>query len=570
MVRASRSKRILTVRTVIEPKWLIKADNLREVDDNKGRKRYWKYEKEDYDEDGWDNVLDIPLVASIEIKSLIEGRILHIRNAYHYALKRLDATRNRTILMYISDISQDNEVKDDLINKNNNNQTDPLLTKNNGNISNLNEDNFGMCYPYINRIDLFSCKNCSETYKYEEGRICRVLYPSEHTSKWESEYYRIMYYDTLCKVLRYALDMIKMEDNTNTGFSDIILSQYCPTIYWNIVRIFKGDLDAGIKNLLPLDFPKRNFRRRRRSIQSIDNKQSAIKSHPEIYKIRSKLAEERKEKVLEYGKFNYLKKQLERELFNRISYFREHNIPYITNVPVNVEFDEKSTIVNVNGNSVSSQISNINDENCLSNIEDNTRYFRRSRRSYRLSGPCDEQSLINIYIDFKLRLVRHSLENLCDKWKKVIYKTCLESDIRSSMLIAMDSTKGRCVIAGANIRKDDFILEYKGQLISDLHQAEKLEKLYAEENKGCFMYYFKYNDKNYCIDATDETKDYGPGRLINHSRKRPNLVSKVLNVGLKPRLFFIAKRDIYCGEELLFDYGEYNPEVILSNPWLMS
>lgn len=58
------------------------------------------------------------------------------------------------------------------------------------------------------------------------------------------------------------------------------------------------------------------------------------------------------------------------------------------------------------------------------------------------------------------------------------------------------------------------------------------------------MFYFKVKTKRYCIDATEEDIMFGPARLINHSRKNPNVVPKALEIDGCPRLFFVAKRNI--------------------------
>ena len=70
----------------------------------------------------------------------------------------------------------------------------------------------------------------------------------------------------------------------------------------------------------------------------------------------------------------------------------------------------------------------------------------------------------------------------------------------------------------------------------------------------------------FSIDATKDTGRYG--RLVNHSRKTPNLVTKVITNGESPRLFLIAKRDIESGVELLYDYGERSKEILKAFPWL--
>lgn len=80
------------------------------------------------------------------------------------------------------------------------------------------------------------------------------------------------------------------------------------------------------------------------------------------------------------------------------------------------------------------------------------------------------------------------------------------------------------------------------------------------------MYYFKHEGRDYCLDATKPTGRLG--RLINHSRKRPNCKPQVRTYRGKPRLIFLALRDIQPGEEILYDYGETDKHVLDSMPWL--
>jgi histone-lysine N-methyltransferase SETD8 len=70
----------------------------------------------------------------------------------------------------------------------------------------------------------------------------------------------------------------------------------------------------------------------------------------------------------------------------------------------------------------------------------------------------------------------------------------------------------------------------------------------------------------FSIDATKDTGRYG--RLVNHSRKTPNLVTKVITNGESPRLFLIAKYDIEPGVELLYDYGDRSKKSLELFPWL--
>lgn len=74
-----------------------------------------------------------------------------------------------------------------------------------------------------------------------------------------------------------------------------------------------------------------------------------------------------------------------------------------------------------------------------------------------------------------------------------------------------------------------------------------------------------------CTPSVDATADNGRmGRLVNHSRTNPNVVTKVEEVEGKPRLYLMADRDIEPGEELQYDYGDRSPEVLQAHPWLLS
>lgn len=126
--------------------------------------------------------------------------------------------------------------------------------------------------------------------------------------------------------------------------------------------------------------------------------------------------------------------------------------------------------------------------------------------------------------------------------------------------------KGRGVVATRNIKKGEFVVEYAGELI-DIGSAKDREAQYSlDTSKGCYMYYFTYKGKQYCIDATTESGRYG--RLLNHSCKTPNCVTKVVMVGDTPRLILIARQDIPADTELIYDYGDRSKESLLAHPWL--
>jgi len=134
--------------------------------------------------------------------------------------------------------------------------------------------------------------------------------------------------------------------------------------------------------------------------------------------------------------------------------------------------------------------------------------------------------------------------------------------------------KGRGVISTKNFARNEFIVEYAGDLIN-LKEAKRREEIYAlDKDAGCYMYYFNSRGKNFCIDATSESGRLG--RLLNHSRSNPNCYTKVtwfhnqlksINEDL-PHLTILARRDISAGEELTYDYGDREKKSLIAHPWL--
>lgn len=70
----------------------------------------------------------------------------------------------------------------------------------------------------------------------------------------------------------------------------------------------------------------------------------------------------------------------------------------------------------------------------------------------------------------------------------------------------------------------------------------------------------------YCSDANQSDC---LGRMINHSKKHPNVRPKLLEQeNQTPKLIFKAMRDIAANEEILYDYGDRDQASILAFPWL--
>eukprot|EP00095_Tigriopus_kingsejongensis_P010467 maker-scaffold504_size153273-snap-gene-0.13 protein:Tk10467 transcript:maker-scaffold504_size153273-snap-gene-0.13-mRNA-1 annotation:"hypothetical protein TcasGA2_TC015766" len=163
----------------------------------------------------------------------------------------------------------------------------------------------------------------------------------------------------------------------------------------------------------------------------------------------------------------------------------------------------------------------------------------------------------------------------CRKSKTTLQKEHLE-EIEHHLLADNDEDcdvdvevfpeKGRGVVALRDFEKGEFVVEYAGDLIEIGCAKERENKYSLDLSTGCYMYYFKYNNHNYCIDATGESGRLG--RLVNHSRLNSNLQTKVISFKGQPRLILVARTNIQTGTELLYDYGDRSKESLVAHPWL--
>lgn len=137
--------------------------------------------------------------------------------------------------------------------------------------------------------------------------------------------------------------------------------------------------------------------------------------------------------------------------------------------------------------------------------------------------------------------------------------------IEEGMEVQFVEEKGRAVFATRSFQKGEYVVEYHGDLLQ-ITDAKKREAEYAQNPAtGCYMYYFQYLCKTYCVDATKETGRLG--RLINHS-KTGNCQTKLHAINGVPHLILVASRNIDEGEELLYDYGDRSKASIAAHPWL--
>jgi histone-lysine N-methyltransferase SETD8 len=191
-----------------------------------------------------------------------------------------------------------------------------------------------------------------------------------------------------------------------------------------------------------------------------------------------------------------------------------------------------------------------------------------TKKATKLAQAAEGSSKITDFFNIR-RSERKKKSELDKDWMETIEARLLATEDTDLDLAIEDIPgKGRGVVAKKAYQKGDFVVEYAGELI-DLVAAKEKESEYSQDiTKGCYMYYFNHRDKQYCIDATKETGRYG--RLLNHSCKTPNCVTKVVMLPNQeePRLILVAKQDIEEGTELLYDYGDRSKESLKAHPWL--
>ncbi|KAI0052410.1 hypothetical protein FA95DRAFT_1483622 [Auriscalpium vulgare] len=114
--------------------------------------------------------------------------------------------------------------------------------------------------------------------------------------------------------------------------------------------------------------------------------------------------------------------------------------------------------------------------------------------------------------------------------------------------IVLTEKKGFGLRAAQNIKKDAFIYEYVGDVVSNPSFVKRMRD-YAEE--GIRHFYFMMLQKDEFIDAT---KRGGIGRFANHSCN-PNCYVAKWTVGEHVRMGIFANRNIVQHEELTFNYN---------------
>ncbi|MED6221093.1 hypothetical protein PIB30_051093 [Stylosanthes scabra] len=130
--------------------------------------------------------------------------------------------------------------------------------------------------------------------------------------------------------------------------------------------------------------------------------------------------------------------------------------------------------------------------------------------------------------------------------------------------IVRDERKGWCLHSDQWIRKEEFLFEYAGELLTT-KEARRRHQCYDEiSSNGRFSSALlvvreHLPSGNACLRLNiDATRIGNVARFVNHSCDGGNLNTKLIRSSgaLFPRLCFFASKDIQQDEELTFSYGE--------------
>jgi histone-lysine N-methyltransferase EZH2 len=142
--------------------------------------------------------------------------------------------------------------------------------------------------------------------------------------------------------------------------------------------------------------------------------------------------------------------------------------------------------------------------------------------------------------------------NQFERSKKISeYKLCTNINITrgvndTKISMGRSSIHGWGAFLKTNVEKNEFIMEYNGEIISQ-DEAERRGRIYDKVDSS---YLFNLNQET----AIDATRIGNKTKFINHD-SNPNCEPKVLLVKGEHKVAFFAKEKMHAGQELTFNYG---------------
>ena len=122
----------------------------------------------------------------------------------------------------------------------------------------------------------------------------------------------------------------------------------------------------------------------------------------------------------------------------------------------------------------------------------------------------------------------------------------LQQDFESKLIVGISNIAGWGLFAKEDIKKDNLIGEYKGELIND-DIVNKRDR-FKDYDRSTYM--FKLDDE-YTVDSR---KMGNMLRYANHSKINANAYPKIIFSGGHRKIGLFAKKNIRKGDEILFDY----------------
>ncbi|KAF2876911.1 hypothetical protein BDV95DRAFT_133448 [Massariosphaeria phaeospora] len=125
----------------------------------------------------------------------------------------------------------------------------------------------------------------------------------------------------------------------------------------------------------------------------------------------------------------------------------------------------------------------------------------------------------------------------------------IQRDVPRRTLLGHSEVHGFGLYMGEDVKKDEFLAEYKGEIITISNEGDRRSAIYAHQ-RTCYQ--FKLN-REQDVDSTNAGNKF---RFVNAAQgANANCYPKIVLCNTTLRIALYAKRDIPTNVELFFDYG---------------